>query len=477
MVPVGFYPGHWLVFSSFEFLIFFLPIVVAGYFLASKFSHRTGLLWLTVSSILFYGWWNPVYLPLLLGSILFNYYIGQIIRQNLSTRRAFARAATILGISFNISFLCFFKYADFLIENTNALFRSDIHALNIVLPLGISFFTFQKIAYLADCWSGKVKDYDFMKFSLFVMFFPQLIAGPIVHHSEMIPQFSDKTISRVNWNNIAAGLFVIAAGLFKKVVVADHLAAYASWGFDAAPILSFSEAWITVFCYTFQIYFDFSGYTDMAIGAALMLNIKLPVNFNSPYKAFDIRDFWRRWHITLSRFLRDYLYIPLGGNRSGVWVQSFAIITTFLIGGLWHGASWMFVLWGALHAGAIILNVLWGRLNIALPKALGWVLTFTFINLSWVMFRARDWESAKKVYSALIDIRNVSTFPDTIYTQMPLLCMAIMLMIVFCVRVENTQQILGRFRATPYWWALTALIGIAGLFCIGNYSEFLYFQF
>lgn len=249
----------------------------------------------------------------------------------------------ILGIMANIALLGYFKYSDFFIENINDVFKTNMALLNLTLPLAISFFTFQQIAYLVDSYKGKTQEYDVVNYAVFVTFFPQLIAGPIVHHKEMMPQFAYASNNRINAENISRGLFIFAIGLFKKVVIADTFAIYANEGFDVAKVLSFYEAWATSLSYTFQLYFDFSGYTDMAIGLALLFNIVLPFNFNSPYKALNIQDFWRRWHMTLSRFLRDYIYIPLGGNRKGTVLTYRNLMATFVIGGLWHGAAWTFV--------------------------------------------------------------------------------------------------------------------------------------
>jgi D-alanyl-lipoteichoic acid acyltransferase DltB (MBOAT superfamily) len=261
-----------------------------------------------------------------------------------------------IGILFNISLLAYYKYMDFFIENTNILLNTNIELIHLALPLAISFFTLQQVAFLVDSYEGLVEEKDFLDYAIFVSFFPQLIAGPIVHHAEMMPQFSSKWNMLKNYKNISAGLFIFSIGLFKKVVIADQFAQWANAGFNNAQVLNLLEAWATSLSYTFQMYFDFSGYTDMAIGAALLFNIKLPINFNSPYKATSIQDFWRRWHITLSRFLRDYIYIPLGGNRRGEFRTYSNLMVTFLLGGLWHGAGWTFVFWGFLHGVALVLH-------------------------------------------------------------------------------------------------------------------------
>ncbi len=313
----------------------------------------------------------------------------------------------IIGIIVNLGLLGYFKYTDFLIENLNRITGANLKLLHITLPLAISFFTFQQIAYLVDSYKGQTKEYNFLNYALFVAFFPQLIAGPIVHHKEMMPQFADKKNKFINYDNIAKGLFIFSIGLFKKVIIADNLAPIANNGFDMATELNFFEGWITSLAYTFQLYFDFSGYTDMAIGSALLFNIKLPINFYSPYKALNIQEFWRRWHITLSRFLKDYVYIPLGGNRISPKRTYINIMITFLLGGLWHGAGWLFVFWGFLHGVALVIHRLWKSLNIKMHKFLAWFLTFNFVNICWIFFRAKTWNDAIKVLKAMFDFDNI----------------------------------------------------------------------
>ena len=300
------------------------------------------------------------------------------------------KAILIVAIAANLALLGYFKYSDFLIDNLNFAFNLHIHSLNLLLPLAISFFTFQQIAYLVDSYSGgSTKEYNFLNYCLFVTFFPQLIAGPIVHHKEVMPQFGNLKSKVPNYKNIALGIFVFSLGLFKKVLIADTFAVWASNGFDKAEILSLIEAWVTSLSYTFQLYFDFSGYCDMAIGAALLFNIKLPINFNSPYKASDIQDFWRRWHITLSRFLRDYVYIPLGGNRKGRARTYLNLILTFIIGGIWHGAGWTFIFWGFLHGLALMIHRFWHNLGFRMNKVLAWFITFNFVNIAWVFLELK----------------------------------------------------------------------------------------
>ena len=314
----------------------------------------------------------------------FNYAIGSILTKANKEEyyKLSSKQILIFGIFCNIALLGYFKYSDFFIDNINYFTSSNIPTLHLALPLAISFFTFQQISYLVDSYNKEIKQkqHNFLNYSLFVTFFPQLIAGLIVHHKEMMPQFANIKNKVKNYKNIAMGLFIFSMGLFKKVVIADTFAIWANAGFDVASTLNLFEAWATSLSYTFELYFDFSGYTDMAIGIALLFNIKLPINFNSPYKALNIQDFWRRWHITLSRFLRDYVYIPLGGNKKSE-VRVYAnLMATFLIGGIWHGAGWGFVFWGFLHGMALIMHRAWSKLGFKLYAWVSWLITFNFIK-------------------------------------------------------------------------------------------------
>jgi alginate O-acetyltransferase complex protein AlgI len=392
-----------MIFSSYEFIFLFLPITFGIYFYLNKKNLiNLAILFLAIASLFFYSWWNIYYLPLILISVITNYCIGQFLIKKVAKKNLL-----ILGIVFNLSLLGYFKYSDFFIQNINALLNSNYSFLNLTLPLAISFFTFQQIAFLVDSYKGYVEKQSFIKYLVFVTFFPQLIAGPIVHHKEMMPQFSNIQNKSLSYQNIYFGILIFSIGLFKKVVIADGFSVWAINGFDVIQELSLIEAWITSLSYTFQLYFDFSGYTDMALGTAFLFNIKLPINFNSPYKATNIRDFWKRWHITLSRFLRDYIYIPLGGNKKTDFRMYANLMTTFLIGGFWHGAGWTFIFWGSMHGLAIILHRVWSKTEKKLNKIFAWFLTFNFINISWVFFRAKDWEDAIKVIKGMFGLTTV----------------------------------------------------------------------
>lgn len=407
-----------MLFNSPIYIFVFLPLVVVVYFeLNRQRLIVAGKVWLVVASLFFYAYWDAQYLLLIICSMLANYAIG--ISLHRSKRPTLPHAATklhhapvrkavfIVGILLNLGLLGYYKYAGFFLENFNAIMASDIPPLHIILPLAISFFTFQQIAYLADCYSADTEEQDFLNYCLFVSFFPQLIAGPIVHHREMMPQFGAIRTKVVRWRNVSIGIFIFALGLFKKVVIADSLAVWANAGFESHVPLQLIDAWGTSLSYTFQLYYDFSGYSDMAIGAALLMNIRLPVNFNSPYRATDIQDFWRRWHITLSRWLRDYLYIPLGGNRKGVTRTFINLFVTFLLGGLWHGAGWTFVIWGAMHGTAVVVHRFWSALGFRTSKLVGWFLTFIFVHFSWVFFRANSLDDALRVIIGMLGFNGV----------------------------------------------------------------------
>ncbi|AQZ31911.1 acetyltransferase [Pseudomonas sp. LPH1] len=404
-----------MIFSSWQFILLFLPISFFFYFWLNRRRLVTaGKVWLVAVSLFFYAYWDAQYLPLILGSIFFNFAVGtglaQAHQESLSvktTHHAINRKVVLaIGIAANLLLLGYFKYTDFFLSNINAVLGTDYVLPNILLPLAISFFTFTQIVYLVDSYRGETAEYDLLNYSLFVTFFPHLIAGPIVHHSQIMPQFASRWTLALRYPNILKGLFIFAIGLFKKVVIADSFAVWATAGFDSGHTLNFFEAWATSLSYTFQLYFDFSGYCDMAIGASLLFNIWLPINFNSPYKALSIQDFWRRWHITLSHFLRDYLYIPLGGNRSGEYRTYINLFATFVLGGLWHGATWMFVIWGALHGSALVIHRFWTHLRRPMPPMLGWFLTFMFVNITWVFFRAKTLDDAMRVLSGMVDVNS-----------------------------------------------------------------------
>ncbi len=403
-----------MLFTSLHFALLFLPVVFAGFFLIGRRSHTLAAAWLFAASVFFYGYWMPEFTALLLGSICWNYLVGRNIGRLVDAdRRPQAKHWLIAGITLDLALLAYFKYANFFVDNISAVFGLDLHLARIVLPIGISFFTFTQIAFLADAWQKGIREYAFIHYGLFVTYFPHLIAGPVLHHAQMMPQFREAATYRPNLGNISAGLCIFAIGLFKKVVLADGISPYADSVFDAAAAGAtpdFTEAWLGALAYTFQLYFDFSGYSDMAIGLSWMFNVRLPFNFNSPYKAGNISEFWRRWHMSLSAFLRDYLYIPLGGNKLGRIRRHFNLMTTMLLGGLWHGAGWPFVIWGGLHGLYLVINhgfrAVAGPSLSAMQRNLAyrvgsWALTMLAVIIAWVFFRAVNFEAAARILSGM----------------------------------------------------------------------------
>lgn len=490
-----------MLFNSYEFIFLFLPLSLFGYF---YFNYKRLIIaskvWLVFSSLFFYSWWNIIYLPLIVTSVLFNFSIASLLIEFDELKKKYFDKKTILiiGLIFNIGLLAYFKYADFFISNTNSIFNIDIAILNLALPLAISFFTLQQIAFLIDSYEGLAREKNLLNYTIFVTFFPQLIAGPIVHHKEMMPQFVSNKNKVKNYNNLALGFFIFCIGLFKKLVIADTFALWATAGFDSATQLNLIEAWITSLSYTFQLYFDFSGYTDMAIGAALLFNIKLPLNFNSPYKATGIIDFWQRWHITLSNFITVYIYTPLVRSFQELTYHKamFATFITFLIAGLWHGASWMFVIFGGLHGLGLVINNYWRKTKIKLNKIVAWFITFNFINFTMVFFRAEDLKAANKVLNGMFSIDNIM-LPARLEGFMPFLnnygiefgafiqniqgrsftpfflIMGFILVLFF----ENSNKKLQNFKFNLLNSFILIFAFTTSFYKLSGYSEFLYFRF
>lgn len=482
-----------MLFNSYEFIFAFLPITFFIYFyLNHKRLTIASKGFLVFASLFFYSWWNILYLPIILGSMLFNFIIGN----SLNTNNINKKSLLAFGIVSNIVLLGYFKYSDFFIENFNIVTSSNVELLNLALPLAISFFTFQQIAYLVDSYKSETKEYDFLNYAVFVTFFPQLIAGPVVHHSEMMPQFAKNKNKIINYRNIMLGLFIFSIGLFKKVIIADTFAVWANTGFDTATTLMLFDAWATSLSYTFQLYFDFSGYTDMAIGLALLFNIKLPINFNSPYKATNIQDFWRRWHMTLSRFMRNYIYIPLGGNKKGGFRMYNNLMATFVLGGLWHGAAWTFVFWGFLHGLALIIQRVWSKLGIKLWSWLAWLITFNFINITWVFFRAKAWEDAVKVLSGMFGLNGI-TLPYALENRLSFLSsygiefgnfvgninggkftpLVLIGGFIFILLFKNSIELLNSFKVSYKTMLFSSFIFICSVLFSYKDSTFLYFNF
>jgi D-alanyl-lipoteichoic acid acyltransferase DltB (MBOAT superfamily) len=403
-----------------------------------------------------------------------------------------------IGILFNISLLAYYKYMDFFIENTNILLNTNIELIHLALPLAISFFTLQQVAFLVDSYEGLVEEKDFLDYAIFVSFFPQLIAGPIVHHAEMMPQFSSKWNMLKNYKNISAGLFIFSIGLFKKVVIADQFAQWANAGFNNAQVLNLLEAWATSLSYTFQMYFDFSGYTDMAIGAALLFNIKLPQNFNSPYKATGVIDYWQRWHITLTVFIKTYVYTPILRSFTKLTFNK-AMLATFLamfVSGLWHGAAWTFIFWGSLHGIALVINHLWHKhTKYKMPKILAWVITFNFINISLVIFKASTISQAFDLLKNMFfgDIVLYHSLENSLAFLVPYgvsfskvfehiggksqTFAYLIIAFIIVLFLKNSNQIIENFKPSKLTLMYTFTIFVTAISMLTNFSEFLYFNF
>lgn len=486
-----------MLFNSTEFLFLFLPVVLLVFFGLARWNPRAALASLTLASLLFYAWWDWRFLPILLISMIFNFLMGKWLTQE----TAYRRWLLAFVITINLSALFFYKYLDFAIASINASFGTTLPEQQLELPLGISFFTFTQIAYLVDVYFRKAKEPHFVDYALFVTYFPHLIAGPILHHAQMMPQFRNRAIYIPRADAIATGLTFLTIGLIKKVLIADYLAKYATPVFDASTNGSpgFAEAWIGTLAYTLQLYFDFSGYCDMAIGISRLLNIDLPLNFASPYQANNISEFWRRWHMTLSQFLRDYLYIPLGGNRFGGARRYLNLFLTMLLGGLWHGANWTFVIWGALHGAFLVVNHGFTAMREksglpALPGPLALAITFIAVVLAWVPFRADSLATTMTIWHAMLgghgfslDQASISGIPVAKASR------AVMFGLLVVLLAPNSQTLVARLQARlqtsshtiahadQIRWLLAGLLagilfGIT-VMSLGHVSEFLYFQF
>ena len=497
-----------MLFNSYEFIFCFLPLAFACFYGLGRYgSRKLAIAFLSGASLFFYGWWNPAYLWVLVSSILFNYAVGGV----LSGKRVLLysipkKAMVVAGISCNLLLLGYFKYANFALTSINFALESDLFIGTIILPLGISFFTFQQITFLIDSYKGETNEYNFLQYCLFVTFFPQLIAGPIVHHKEMLPQFNTVTISRLNLGNLSVGVSIFTIGLLKKTVLADSIAVYATPVFSSAEngvSLGFFTAWGGTLAYTLQIYFDFSGYSDMAIGLGWMFGILLPLNFNSPYKANNIIEFWKRWHITLSRFLKDYLYIPLGGNRKGQARRYFNLMATMLLGGLWHGAGYTFVIWGALHGLYLAINHGFRSIRLALghdlTKSNVWgrgvarLTTFVAVSVAWIFFKASSLEGAQNVMHGVIGL-NGFVLPE-VYDYHFLFFLCLLLAISWVM--PNTQEFMQNYNPSleftkvrshnplddlqwkpgTVYGILLSIALVVSLIMLSKNSEFLYFQF
>ena len=490
-----------MLFNSVEFIFAFLPLTLAVFWAMLRVGNRPAAVWLLAASLFFYGWWSPRHVVLLLLSIAFNYGIG------ISLGRVADRGRRTLllavGIAVDLGLLAFFKYADFFLLTLSGLPGVDLAPLGILLPIGISFYTFTQIAFLVDAWRGEAKEYDPVHYALFVSYFPHLIAGPILHHKEMMPQFKALLPARLTADDLAVGLTIFIIGLFKKVVLADSVAAFVPFAFAPGLEPGLVAAWTGTLAYTLQLYFDFSGYSDMAVGLSRMFGVDLPLNFASPYKATSIIEFWRRWHMTLSRFLRDYLYIPLGGSRHGSGRRFGNLLATMLLGGLWHGAGWTFVLWGALHGVYLVANHLWRaaktRLGLfrgestRLRLLVAGGVTFLAVVVAWVPFRAASLAQAGDVLAGMVGLNGVALPEGLESGSLGMAWVWITGLLAVAWLAPNTQEIMARhlpqmrgitgagglmsWRPATSYAVVAAVVGVLALGHLGNVSEFLYFQF
>lgn len=487
-----------MLFNSHLYIFVFLPLTAFVYFSLNRMNLPP---WrqviLSAASLAFYGWVHPAYVALLLGSISFNYLLASfIIRQRERGAPSFKSFFLTLGISVDILLLCYFKYADFFISNANMVGGLQIPLLHVILPAGVSFFTLNQIGYLLDSFRGKIGAHHFLSHLQFVSFFPYILAGPVVRYEEVVPQLTNPKNGSFDYANAGQGVFLFFIGLFKKVVFADTLAVWANNGFDNGAALNLVEAWVTSLSYTLQLYFDFSGYTDMALGSALIFNIKLPVNFDSPYKSLNIQEFWHRWHITLGRFMRDYVYIPLGGSRVHEIRVLANFMITFIIIGVWHGAGWTFVVWGCMHGGAMIAHRIWKRFNVTMPKPLAWFLTFNFVNGCWVLFRAKDLEEAGKVLKGMAGLNGlvlpkfaqglakIFSVPNVSFAN-PLsningndmTFLTVFGLLFMSVTLRNSTQMAQGFKPSLLRLSFLAAAATLSILFLGRHSEFLYFRF
>jgi alginate O-acetyltransferase complex protein AlgI len=507
-----------MLFNSYSFIFLFLPVALLGFYaLRAGLGYRAAIWFLGAASLTFYFAGAPTHLWLILASIAFNFLASTWISRSAGGGRL---ALLWLAIAANLATLGYFKYFDFFATTAAQFLGAGVPALRIVLPIGISFYTFTQIAFLVDVYRRTVFETSFASYVLFVSFFPHLIAGPILHHKEMMPQFV-RSRHRDPWQNLTVGAAMFAIGLFKKTVIADTISLAANAVFDQAQVggaVTLIPVWVGVLSYGLQIYFDFSGYSDMAIGLGRMFGIDLPINFDSPYKSVSIMEFWRRWHITLSRFLRDYLYIPLGGNRRGDARRYLNVFVTMVLGGLWHGAGWTYLAWGALHGVYLAINHLWrdvGRRHglPALPRPIAAVLTFFSVMVAWVPFRAGDMATALRMWRGMFGLSGIA-LPDWLpgivgaigipLAKQPAIGAAlpvVALLFLWCWLAPNSQEVMLRARvglttrgyrlpAAPkgmariVMWrpgpvaalAFGSLFGIA-LRAVSQSSDFIYFQF
>ena len=460
-----------MLFNSYEFIFVFLPITFLVYFyLNHKGYAEASKGFLVFSSLFFYSWWNVSYLPLILGSIVFNFSIGRLLGSKPT------KPILTIGIIGNISLLGYFKYADFFIENYNWTLNSNTPLLNLVLPLAISYFTFQQIAFLVDSYRGETREYGLLNYCVFITFFPQLLMGPIVHHKEIIPQFQKSINLKIKWEHVSLGFFIFAIGLAKKTLLGDPLTDFAQNAFDHAQNLSMVEAWYASLSYVLSYYFDLSGYADMAIGIGKMFNINIPINFNSPYKARNFSEYWKRWHMTLSRFLGDYVYKSLGGNQRYSNIVYMNIMITFFVSGFWHGAGWTFVVWGALNGVFVVMAHMMKRAKIRINYYIAWSLMFLGLIITRILFVSDSFSDAWYVAYTLFDITNLR-FSNLPYADGWLQTLYIFIGLSLALFFKNSIEISQNFRPNIKYTTYAVVLLTSSIMTFSKAREFLYFQF
>lgn len=465
-----------MIFSSYVFVLAFLPIVFGTYSTLLATGRVRLAKWsLVVASLFFYAWGSGSFFPFFLASVAFNYIVGRLLSESREARTRRRRALFVLGILGNVGLLGYYKYTDFVLFNVNTLFDTSIPYQHIVLPIGISFFTFQLIAYLVDSYRGLTRDYELLNYLLFITFFPQLIVGPIVHHAEVVPQYDALRPARPDLEGLARGVFLFSIGCAKKLVLADPLSEWAQAGFDRAQSLNMVESWASSLGYVVSYYYDLSGYADMAIGLGLMFGIRIPINFNSPYKARNFADYWRRWHITLSRFLGTYVFRSVYDRTKGSVSFYWAIFVTFLVSGFWHGAGWTFVVWGILNGLFVMASHMMIRANRSLPFPLAWALTFAGIVCTRILFVSGTFEDGLHVLRQLFDFESFTLSENAnMATKMPVY-IAVGLFIAFSMR--NSGELLSRFKPNLRFACATAVLIVLSALNMSNVRGFLYFQF
>lgn len=433
-----------MLFNSYIFILLFLPLALLLYYGLNQIKkYELAKAALIGMSLWFYAYFQVSYLLIILSSIGINYLFSRLLEKR--------KSLLVLGIAVNIGIIFYFKYYNFFLENVGNLFDISFNLHNILMPLGISFITFQQISYLVDSYKGETKQYTLCDYALFVTFFPQLVAGPIVMHGEMIPQFRNVENNRLQSSNLAKGIYLFAIGFGKKVLLADTLGAGVNWGYGNAGALTALETIAVFVFYTLQLYFDFSGYCDMACGIAKMFGITLPINFNSPYKATSINDFWKRWHMSLTRFFRNYVYIPLGGNRKGKWRTIINTMIVFTLSGIWHGANWTFILWGCLHGIALALGRLVRGIGRKIPKCIGWLYTFVFVTVLFGLFRAET------IGQFVILLKNILNGKPGGFSTGMLQCFGVLELTYIEEHVTLLQQTVNKFP----WLNMCLISGIA----------------